>query len=138
MIDKEEDPKLFAGFGEYDWYTAGRGERLHWADVTGHDDEIKDEWAVTSEITLACGVKTDYLAIPGMFTRMGAMRCKRCCRKLGYPEGKGSPKNDPAIRKILGLPPIDMERRRVEAEGRYRLITGSHPRKDGATHALHE
>jgi hypothetical protein len=62
------------------------------------------DWAVTEPIRLACGRVAEGLWIPGMFTRMGAERCKGCCRALGYPQGKGSPKNDDACRVLLGLP----------------------------------
>jgi len=31
--------------------------------------------------------------MPGIFSRMGAPRCKACCRALGLPEGDGAPYN---------------------------------------------
>lgn len=37
----------------------------------------------------ACGLWTTFYA-PGVLTRLGAPRCKRCCRRAGVPEGKGS------------------------------------------------
>ena len=52
--------------------------------------------------TASCGLQTMFW-IPGIFSRMGAPRCKRCCRATGLPQGKGSPKNDPECRKLLGL-----------------------------------
>jgi len=99
-----EDHDQFVAIGRYDWYVTAAGRRLHWADVTGHEEEITVGWAVTSAVRLACGRTVTYLCIPGLFTRMGAQRCIHCCRALGYPRGKGSPKNDNACRVILGLP----------------------------------
>lgn len=52
-------------------------------------------------IRLACKATAAWVSIPGLFARMGAMRCRRCCKAKGFPEGKGSPKNDVACRVIL-------------------------------------
>lgn len=99
-----EDPGQFIAIGQYDWYETKAGKFLHWA-VIGNEyyAGIAMDWAVTEPIRLACGRTASYLCIPGMMTRMGAERCKDCCRVLGLPEGKGSPKNDDACRAILGL-----------------------------------
>lgn len=48
----------------------------------------------------SCG-RTGLLSIPGVFTRMGAPRCKQCCRRLNYPLGIGSPKNDDGCRELV-------------------------------------
>jgi len=94
----------FVAIGRLDWYVTRSWNRLHWADLSEEQQsDIPAMWAVEGPVRLACGRTAAYLAIPGMFSRMGAMRCTGCCRALGYPPGKGSPKNDPACRVILGL-----------------------------------
>ena len=100
----EEDPDHFEQFGRMDWYVTKNWNRLHWAKLTvEHRDLVRRDWGVAASVQLACGRTAGGLWIPGMFTRMGAQRCIGCCRALGYPPGKGSPKNDPACRVLLGL-----------------------------------
>lgn len=84
---------------EYDWVEGRTGDRLHHlAEVTENMDLVPlSAYGVTS-----CG-RPGLWNIPGLFTRLSAMRCRRCCAALGYPPGKGSPKNDDACRKLLGL-----------------------------------
>jgi len=95
----------FVAIGRFDWYTTRSWNRLHWADLSEEQQSgIPAMWAVEGPVRLACGRTAAYLSIPGMFSRMGAMRCTGCCRALGYPPGKGSPKNDEACRVLLGLP----------------------------------
>lgn len=98
----------FISIGRAAWFTAGLGRKLHavrdeaW---TGeHRAEMEQDWVVWSSVRLSCGRLAGGVQIPGVFTRMGADRCKGCCRATGMPEGKGSPKNDKACRAILGLP----------------------------------
>lgn len=43
--------------------------------------------------TTVCGLRGTFL-MPGLFSRMGAKRCKECCEKLGVPQGRGAPFND--------------------------------------------
>jgi hypothetical protein len=100
-----ESPAEFISIGRYDWYVSKSWNRLHWAEIGNeYHAGIAMDWAVTEPIRLACGRMAEGLWIPGMFSRMGAMRCTGCCRALGYPQGKGSPKNDDACRVLLGLP----------------------------------
>jgi hypothetical protein len=42
--------------------------------------------------TTVCGRKGQ-LYMPGVASRMGAPRCKRCCKLLGIPLGEGAPYN---------------------------------------------
>ncbi len=49
---------------------------------------------------LGCNVEST-AKIPGLFSRMGDMRCTVCCDIVGYPYGKGSPKNDIALKDAL-------------------------------------
>ena len=83
---------------EWDWITSSRSEYLH-APEDWHDPEYGayDEHART-----ACGNRGWY-SIPGLFSRMGAERCRRCCKARGYPTGTGSPKNDDECRPLVEL-----------------------------------
>ena len=82
-----------------DWLLTAFGRTLHGLTV---GDPITDHWWFES-VQFACGLDRRYGYVPGMFTRMGAKRCFKCCDKLGLPHGTGSPRNDPECRKILGL-----------------------------------
>ena len=77
------------------WLTTVHGRRLHHATVEVPFD-------VTTETTTACGRRLTVM-VPGIFTRTGAQRCRRCCEATGMPDGTGSPKNDPRCRALLGL-----------------------------------
>ena len=61
-----------------------------------------DDWDVDEgcprgiEGTTACG-RSARLDMPGIFSRMGAPRCKVCCKKAGIPSGDGAPYNDNAL-----------------------------------------
>ena len=80
--------------GEWDWWLLGQGERLHHALTWDPQGETFGH-GFTS-----CG-RGGMLSIPGMFTRMGAERCRKCCERMGYPQGTGSPKNDDACRPLV-------------------------------------
>jgi hypothetical protein len=73
------------------------GQYLHHATVPDNRDETF--WP---PLRLDCGWVTA-VVIPGVFTRMSARRCAACCAINGLPRGRGSPKNDPNCRAILGL-----------------------------------
>lgn len=94
---EREDPTL----AEYDWVVTYAGDFLHAPARHIDDDEWWDGDGVENLVT-ACGRTLKHPSIPGIFTRMGAKRCDRCCDNVGYPRGVGSPKNDDAIRKIRG------------------------------------
>ena len=102
-----EDPQRFAAIIRADWCVSKSWNRLHalphgpW--TLEHWEDITWEWALCHPVRLACGRVAAMAFIPGVFSRMGLPRCVGCCRALGYPEGKGSPKNDPECRLILGL-----------------------------------
>jgi hypothetical protein len=70
-----------------------------------HDKSLAkyvDDWDVDGlcprgiEGTTACG-RSGRLDMPGIFSRMGAPRCKQCCKKVGIPAGKGAPANDKTL-----------------------------------------
>ena len=86
----------------YDWVESRGGRMLHHLAVADWDDAERN-WGANHG-TASCGLQSMFW-IPGIFSRMGAPRCKRCCRATGLPQGKGSPKNDPECRKLLGLAP---------------------------------
>lgn len=106
-----EDIGTFLTYGKYDWYVTGRRDsKLHFAELNeDHQSYIPANWCVPVSVRLACGRVAKQLHIPGMGTRMSMERCRGCCRALGYPWGVGSPKNDPACRVLLGLPPMIAE-----------------------------
>ena len=87
---------------EWDWVLRWRTKTkvdqvLHHLAAT---DEPWDETDTQGTGVTSCGL-TGYVAIPGLGDRMGGPRCPDCCRVVGYPEGKGSPKNDEACRPLV-------------------------------------
>ena len=102
----------FISIGKMDWLVSKSWRKLHavrnadWTDENRAD--MAAEWGVSSPVRLACGRTAAGVWVPGMFTRMGAQRCKGCCRATGLPEGKGSPKNSRDCRIVLGLDPDDL------------------------------
>jgi hypothetical protein len=89
---------------DYDWMVSLHGDRLHHVTLPEDADEDTICFGVET-LTAACGRPLRGARIPGIFTRMGAMRCDGCCRALGLPTGKGSPKNDDECRRLLGWEP---------------------------------
>lgn len=49
------------------------------------------------EATTVCVLEAPVMTMPGLFSRMGATRCKRCCKLLGIPDGKGTPHNEEPV-----------------------------------------
>jgi hypothetical protein len=47
---------------------------------------------IQGEGVSVCG-KEGRMAMPGIFSRMGAPRCRRCCKAMGIPPGDGPPWN---------------------------------------------
>jgi len=43
--------------------------------------------------TTVCGLRGTFY-MPGLFSRMGALRCKECCKRLDVPQGRGAPFNN--------------------------------------------
>lgn len=81
---------------EWDWTTTTSYNRLHapaeWDDP---DYAAMDENGLT-----VCGYRGTLL-IPGIFSRLARPRCAHCCDALGWPRGKGSPKNDVTLRPLV-------------------------------------
>jgi hypothetical protein len=70
------------------WLQFDRGVRLHrvseivWLDderIAGHGVSVCDQ--------------RGRMSMPGILSRMGAPRCKRCCKVVGIPPGDGAPAN---------------------------------------------
>lgn len=68
-----------------------RGTRLHrvakiewWNDGNGV--------MIRGDGVAVCGQR-GFMHMPGIFSRMGAPRCPRCCKALGIPKGDGAPFN---------------------------------------------
>ena len=104
----DERGQLITSFQEiarYDWFVSTSYNRLHWAELSAdHLADVPVYWSIQQPVRMACGRTAKSLHIPGIFTRMGAMRCVGCCRATGMPQGKGSPKNDDECRALLGMP----------------------------------
>ena len=83
---------------ECDWAQTATGLLLHHVKSLVSPIRFDDEGLGRG--TTTCGVRTT-LNVPGLFSRMGELRCKKCCRKLGIPDGFGSPKNDIKLRPFL-------------------------------------
>jgi len=90
---------------KFDWVVSRAWNTLH------HVQLSDGQWAqwepgdwLTGPVRLSCGRTAAGICVPGVITRMGAPRCTGCCRAVGYPPGKGSPKNSADCRAILGLP----------------------------------
>lgn len=81
---------------EWDWVVTKSYGVLHCP--VKWDDPDYTAWVDNG--ATACGVCGE-LHIPGIFSRMGKMRCKRCCTTIGFPQGVGSPKNDDACRPLV-------------------------------------
>jgi hypothetical protein len=93
---------------DYDWLETQSGGRLHHAAISvpgKYEDVVEALWdGYGDDVRLDCGRIAKRVWIPGPFTRMGMVRCGRCCAANGLPRGIGSPKNDNECRRILGLP----------------------------------
>lgn len=85
---------------EWDWLITPDGNRLHHARLNADLADYLTDGGVEN-IILTCGRWVGWASIPGLFARMGAYRCQRCCDRIGYPRGKGSPKNDDACRPLV-------------------------------------
>jgi hypothetical protein len=81
---------------EWCWVLLGQGDCLHAVGSIVNDAE--EDWQ--GDGFTACG-REGSMFIPGLFTRMGAPRCKQCCKLASMPEGTQSPKNVDECRPIV-------------------------------------
>jgi hypothetical protein len=96
MTSEQPSLRYLHELGEWDWFETNKGSVLHQADVRWDEDS----GAVGGEGRSACGLHAEFW-IPGIFSRMAVPRCKRCCLKIGMPQGIGSPKNDDTCRPLI-------------------------------------
>lgn len=89
---------------KYTWFDTYHGQRLHY--VPSGDEDIMEFWdrhtyreENRQPESAICGRK-GYWRAPGIFSRMGLFRCKRCCDLTGLPRGVGTPFN--GVDEILG------------------------------------
>lgn len=75
---------------------------LHAPDQATLEGNSQDDYDTPVDGRTLCG-RSCRLTIPGVFSRMGAPRCPACCAAAGLPPGAGSPKNDPLLRRLVGL-----------------------------------
>lgn len=74
------------------WLLVGaHGEVLHRIESLQPEGEWRED-VTSAEGRAICG-RTGWFFIPGIFSRMGAKRCERCCDLLGIPHGDGAPFN---------------------------------------------
>jgi hypothetical protein len=97
----DEDVRDLLALAEWDWVVGGTGRSKFLHHLASFDDpkQAGDDWGGPG--VASCGYRNDWFCIPGIFTRMGAERCPRCCKAVGFPVGVGSPKNDEALRPLV-------------------------------------
>ena len=61
--------------------------------VRTFEAQTEDYGAGVKNGTTVCGISTRWLGMPGVFSRMSAERCQKCCKKLSIEQGKGAPFN---------------------------------------------
>lgn len=89
-------PSEFLDLVEWDWAYFPNPTVLHAIATFDGDDDLVP---VGGQGVTVCG-RRGRLGIPGFLSRLHMRRCRACCRILGWPEGAGSPKNDPALREL--------------------------------------
>lgn len=135
------DRNALEEFATWDWLITPGGSTLHALRAFDDPAEANALWGGWGRT--ACGRHDVWLMIPGYGDRMAMPRCLQCCRAKGWPPGKGSPKNDQALRPLVeaelgrpldvweeaaGILPDHSERpedriRRLRDEGRLRDMT---------------
>lgn len=81
---------------EWDWVQTADDDDLHAPASIENDADV--DWF--GEGATECG-RRGTLTIPGLFSRMGAARCERCCAATGMPTGPQSPKNVEECRPVV-------------------------------------
>lgn len=87
----------------------------------GSPDWDADSWSGA----VLCGAESQAWGIPGIFSRMNRARCPQCCDLTGYPQGIGSPKNDPECRKLLKPPGGCDQQERETDQGKCAKLPGA-------------
>lgn len=97
--EQDDDLAQLLSLAEWDWVVTGRWDKLHHLAAFDGPEQAATDWGGPGRFS--CGRRGKFVCIPGVFTRMGAPRCDQCCRKVGYPLGIGSPKNDDACKALV-------------------------------------
>jgi hypothetical protein len=85
---------------EWDWVVIQEDdEYIHAIAEVASTTDVEVDWGGPG--STACGLRSAWLSIPGLFSRMGAERCPKCCEATGMPQGRQSPKNDDACRSLV-------------------------------------
>lgn len=70
------------------WLVLPRHDALHRvSSIAWEDGEM-----IAGLGTTVCG-RQGRLSMPGILSRLGCPRCRKCCRALGVPAGRGAPRN---------------------------------------------
>ncbi len=92
MTDSTQLP--FASANDWHWRwvqrPAARAITLHRVKSYRARD---DDWVRLYGVLTVCGRAFKSTPMPGFCSRTGAPRCRRCCRRVGIPEGLGNPYN---------------------------------------------
>ncbi len=123
LIDKERSkirskaPSLpFLDDTRWRWVQLRAAVKLH--RVQGYRSRDEDDVQLLEVVTV-CGKRSESANMPGIFSRIGAPRCKDCCDRLGIPRGDGAPFNQSKFVEPDRLPRQAQElraRRRVSAK----------------------
>jgi hypothetical protein len=83
-----------------DWrkrWVQGKSRVLHRVSSMDNDDWEADDFIPIGGMGwTVCGLY-DRLGMPGMFSRMGAPRCEKCCKAISIPFGDGAPYNNEGV-----------------------------------------
>lgn len=100
---------------EWDWLIGDRATVLH------HPASGQWDHETATNVTYTRGRVASFARIPSLSARLGMKRCDRCCDRLGYPRGVGSPKNDDTCRPLvaarLGMEEHDLGGERLIVHG---------------------
>lgn len=106
---------------KYGWLQSRSGIVLH--HIHGVDLDTWNEWWEQEsvpgykhpEVVAACG-RRFAASLPGIFSRMGAPRCRGCCTRLGLPQGDGAPVNDVELNSEAAAAKAELTRLTREVE----------------------
>lgn len=73
-------------------------DALHYCDAVESWDFLDTDYS-RPKFTAACGLHARFEA-PGMFARIGRLRCESCCAAVGITSGNGCPRNDESVRHV--------------------------------------
>lgn len=100
MSEEEYTGRQAVELAEWDWlYSGTKWLTLHHVPLT--EDQAAQLWDGLDNLVATCGRVLSSPRIPGWISRMSKNRCQRCCDRIGYPRGVGSPKNDEACRELV-------------------------------------